>query len=198
MRKRVLLIPLLLIFPALAAAEKAHEYMTAAAVVAPPATPSPTPLADANQDLHLFPPNTDPNPIEHPDLGPKGKPGDAAPLGYNSPKLAPGQDDFKPVKAPPPQPLPKGPPPGATLAYAADSSIPKGWVACDETHLAQACTEGFKPVVAPAATPLPPNPVKQADTKTAYIVKLPENGSLDDLNKLLDDAARARTEGYPQ
>lgn len=198
MLNRTTLIALLLTIPALAAAEKVRETM-AAAVVAPPATPSPspTPLADANQDMHLFPPNTDPNPIAHPDLGPKGKPGDPAPLGYNSPVLAPGQNDIKPVVAPPMVPLPKGPPPGATLAYA-DSLIPKGWVSCEETHLAQACDDGFKPVLAPSATPLPPNPAKQADVHTSYIVKLPENGSLDDLNALLDDAARVRTEGYPK
>lgn len=103
----------------------------------------------------------------------KGQP---APLGYNSPKLAPGQKEVEAIVPAPPTPIDNGPPVGSTLATAGQP--PKGWTDCAQTHASKQCDELTKTSGLPKGA--------------KWIIKLPENGSVDDLNKFLDQAAASR------
>lgn len=90
--------------------------------------------------------------------------------------LAPGQKDIEPVVPTATDPPVTKPPQGTVLATAGD--LPKGWADCSKTHGATMCDELAK------TNPLPKG--------AKMLIKLPANGSVDDLNKFLDDVAASK------
>lgn len=93
--------------------------------------------------------------------------------------LAPGQKDVKAVEAAPPPPPPMQPP-IATVMASMSTTPPKGWAPCDKTHAADFCKQLLASAPAPKGQ--------------SYIVKLPEDGSMEKLNAFIDAAAAERAE----
>ena len=125
----------------------------------------------------IYPPSSGnlANPTGGPVPIPKGA---EAPLGSNSPVLAPGQKDAKGVVTAMPPPPPPMYPPVGTIRTTASKAVPSGYVDCKETKAADFCK----------------TMAQQSGADVQYMVKLPEDGSLDDLNTFLDAAARQREE----
>lgn len=150
--------------------------------VLPPFPPMPPPL----------PPNEGkPGPLISPEQSMKMSPEEAAKYSTVIPNPHPGPlkpapteippPQFEPVLAPPPPPPPSpGPQVGTAVAMA--GSIPKGWTDCEKTHAAKQCK----------------TLTLQGHKDGKFIIKLPENGSVDDLNKFLDAAAASKVETTPK
>jgi hypothetical protein len=171
MRKFLLTTALILCLPAMAAEKKAQPTteMPADAIPNPVKPGKGGPAISVEESSKMSPAEAQkhanaPNPIAGPLKAP--------------PPLVP--QEFKPVEAQPPVPLPHGPPVGRVAAIM--GSIPQGWTDCEKTHAAEQCkavaeSQGIK------------------DEK--MIIKLPEDGSIEELNEFLDAMAAIKAEAKP-
>ena len=144
--------------------------------IKPSQVTAPTPVPKTQGKI--YPPSS--GNIDKPIAGPVPIPkGAEAPLGSNSPVLAPGQKDAPGVvKAMPPPPPPMYPPVG-TIRTAAGKSVPSGYVDCKDTKMDDFCKTMAE---------------QSGAAGVQYMVKLPEDGSVDELNTFLDAAAKQREE----
>jgi hypothetical protein len=79
-------------------------------------------------------------------------------------------------------------PQGYVTAIDSTEAVPKGWVECSKTHANKKCENLAKRF-------LEESPTSKVAPK--YIVRLPDDGTVDDLNKFLD-AAAASLNGIPK